>query len=279
MKRHLGLICLIFLFLLAFSGSDLHAAQLTYIVKPGDNLWNIAVSHGTSVDKLKALNNLPSDMLKPGQVLFLSRETPTKQATTQSAPPTAVVNRSGSDGFYVIQAGDTLSAIADSFGLTVFQLKWLNNLTTDEIFVGEKLSVDKQRLTEVSRSGISLGNPALIIQKASQYIGTPYRYGGEGPGGFDCSGFVRYIYSNFGIKLPHSAAAQSAMGQAVSREELLPGDLVFFCCGRGGIDHVGIYCGSDSFIHSSSPRSGGVIYSSLSEGYYARTYHSATRIL
>lgn len=278
MKKYFGRIGLIIVFLMAFSGAGLQAAQLTYTVKSGDSLWDIASSHGVSVDKLKALNHLENDLIKPGQVLIMSQETTLKE-TTSPTPQAPVTNRSSNDGFYVIQAGDTLSGIADSFGLTVLQLKWLNNLVTDDIFIGNRLSVDKQRLTEVSRSGISLSNPALIIQKASQYIGTPYRYGGEGPGGFDCSGFVKYIYGNFGVTLPHSAAAQAAIGQAVTRDELNPGDLVFFCCGRGGIDHVGIYCGSDKFIHSSSPRSGGVIFSSLSEGYYARTYYSATRIL
>ncbi|MDD3307895.1 MAG: C40 family peptidase [Acetobacterium sp.] len=110
-------------------------------------------------------------------------------------------------------------------------------------------------------------------------MGTPYRYGGTGPGGFDCSGFVRYIFAQFDINLPHNAAAQYGNGTEVGKADLAPGDLVFFACGRGGIDHVGIYSGGDQFIHSSSPRSGGVIFSSLSSGYYGQTYVGGRRIL
>ncbi|NLB88524.1 MAG: C40 family peptidase, partial [Syntrophomonadaceae bacterium] len=80
------------------------------------------------------------------------------------------------------------------------------------------------------------------------------------------------------INLNRTAADQYKHGVAVSKDELQIGDLVFFASGKY-IDHVGIYSGNGMFIHSSSPRSGGVIYSSLTEGYYARTYVGAKRIL
>ncbi len=108
---------------------------------------------------------------------------------------------------------------------------------------------------------------------AARYLGIPYRWGGASPSGFDCSGFVMYVYAQLGISLPHYAVAQYALGSAVSRDELQPGDLVFF----DGLGHVGIYIGGGQFIHS--PHTGDVVkVSSLSESWYASTYVGARRI-
>ena len=117
-----------------------------------------------------------------------------------------------------------------------------------------------------------------IAATAKQYLGTGYVYGGASPRGFDCSGFTMYVYSQHGYSLPHSATSQwqSGLGTRVySISELQPGDLVFFNdpsrnAGRA-CSHAGIYTGDGQFIHSSSSRSGGVIVSSLTSGYY-KTY-------
>lgn len=114
-----------------------------------------------------------------------------------------------------------------------------------------------------------------IAATAKQYLGTGYVYGGASPRGFDCSGFTMYVYSQHGYSLPHSATSQwqSGLGTRVySISELQPGDLVFFNdpsrnAGRA-CSHAGIYTGDGQFIHSSSSRSGGVIVSSLTSGYY-----------
>lgn len=114
-----------------------------------------------------------------------------------------------------------------------------------------------------------------IAATAKQYLGTGYVYGGASPRGFDCSGFAMYVYSQHGYSLPHSATSQwqSGLGTRVySISELQPGDLVFFNdpsrnAGRA-CSHAGIYTGDGQFIHSSSSRSGGVIVSSLTSGYY-----------
>ena len=110
---------------------------------------------------------------------------------------------------------------------------------------------------------------------SKQYLGTGYVYGGASPRGFDCSGFTMYVYSQHGYSLPHSATSQwqSGLGTRVySISELQPGDLVFFNdpsrnAGKA-CSHAGIYTGDGQFIHSSSSRSGGVIVSSLTSGYY-----------
>jgi hypothetical protein len=85
-----------------------------------------------------------------------------------------------------------------------------------------------------------------VVEIALKYVGTLYRWGGASPGGFDCSGFVRYVYSRVGVSLPHNAAKQYRYGRPVPRDELQPGDLVFF----DGLRHNGIYVGNGKFIHS-----------------------------
>ena len=99
------------------------------------------------------------------------------------------------------------------------------------------------------------------------------RLGRRQPGGFDCSGFIMYVYAQMGVSLPHHAASQYGMGSPVSRDELQPGDLVFF----NGLGHAGIYIGGGQFIHS--PHTGDVVkISSLSDSWYASTWVGARRI-
>jgi peptidoglycan DL-endopeptidase CwlO len=111
-----------------------------------------------------------------------------------------------------------------------------------------------------------------VVGIAMQYLGTPYVWGGASPGGFDCSGFVMYVYAQVGVSLPHSSYAQYGMGSPVSRSDLQPGDLVFF----DGLGHVGIYVGGGSFIHS--PHTGDVVKISSLSGWYASTYVGARRL-
>ena len=110
-----------------------------------------------------------------------------------------------------------------------------------------------------------------------QFIGTPYASGGSSPAGFDCSGFTSYVYSNYGVSLPRTAAGQAGVGVEVSRSDLVPGDLVFFNT-FGGISHVGIYVGDNSFIHSTVPGDT-VKISSMSSSYYSSRYVCARRVM
>jgi cell wall-associated NlpC family hydrolase len=108
---------------------------------------------------------------------------------------------------------------------------------------------------------------------ALSYLGVPYVWGGASPSGFDCSGFVMYVYAQVGISLPHNAAMQYGYGSPVSRDQLEAGDLVFF----DGLGHVGIYIGGGSFVHA--PHTGDVVkISSLSDSWYASTYVGARRL-
>jgi cell wall-associated NlpC family hydrolase len=111
-----------------------------------------------------------------------------------------------------------------------------------------------------------------VVGVAMRYLGTPYVYGGASPSGFDCSGFVMYVFGQIGVSLPHNAAAQYGYGMPVSLDQLQPGDLVFF----NGLGHVGIYVGGGSFIHS--PHTGDVVKISSMTGWYSSTFVGARRL-
>lgn len=120
-----------------------------------------------------------------------------------------------------------------------------------------------------------------IVEYAKQYLGYPYVYGGAGSSSFDCSGFTMYIYKNFGYSLSHSARAQSKMGTYVEKENLQPGDLVFFLDYEtmDDIGHCGIYIGDGNFIHASSGTGYCVKISTLLSGSYDRRYATARRLI
>ena len=117
-----------------------------------------------------------------------------------------------------------------------------------------------------------------MLQLALNQIGVSYHRGGVSPEtGFDCSGFVRYIFDQAaGIELPHSARAISLIGTSIQLAELHPGDLLFFHLKRRTVSHVGIYLGNNQFIHDASNRTGGVRISNL-EGYWAGHFKMARR--
>ena len=117
-----------------------------------------------------------------------------------------------------------------------------------------------------------------ILTTALSYRGVKYRFGGAAPTGFDCSGFVMYVFNKHGIKLPRTADKQFEVGKTIKgKNDLKPGDLVFFETYEKGASHVGIYQGSGQFVHASSSK--GVTVSGLSEAYYSKRYLGARRIL
>ncbi|MDQ0215915.1 hypothetical protein J2S13_002335 [Oikeobacillus pervagus] len=112
---------------------------------------------------------------------------------------------------------------------------------------------------------------------AKKYVGVPYRWGGTTPRGFDCSGYITTVYREVGVSLPRTSNSMYRTGSAVSKNNLQVGDLVFFNTSGRGVSHVGIYVGSNQFMHASTSR--GVIVSNLSESYYRTRYVGAKRVL
>jgi len=113
-----------------------------------------------------------------------------------------------------------------------------------------------------------------VVPIALQYLGVPYVWGGSSPStGFDCSGFIMFVFAQVGVYLPHHAASQFSYGTPVSREQLAPGDLVFF----DGLGHAGIYIGGAQFVHA--PHTGDVVkISSLYDSWYAATWVGGRRL-
>lgn len=128
----------------------------------------------------------------------------------------------------------------------------------------------------VSRDGSSV-MARRIVQNALSYAGVPYQFGGTSPGGFDCSGYVQFVFAQSGIYLPRTADDDFGMGQAVSYSRLQPGDLVFFSTYAPGPSHVGIYLGNGTFISATSSR--GVVTDQLGSGYWGARYIGARRIV
>ena len=116
-----------------------------------------------------------------------------------------------------------------------------------------------------------------ILKTAAQYKGVPYVFGGTTPNGFDCSGYVQYVFAKNGIRLTRTADTQALEGKFVSKKSLKPGDLVFFTTYEPGASHVGIYAGNNQFWIATSSR--GIMLSNLNDSYWGPRYYTARRIL
>jgi cell wall-associated NlpC family hydrolase len=143
-----------------------------------------------------------------------------------------------------------------------------------ESFINQNLVI-----SQINHLGKSVGNQASdLVVHAMGFLGVPYKRGGTGISGFDCSGFVRAMYENtLGLALPHNAKAQADATQTIQRDELQPGDLVFFNTLRRAFSHVGIYVGEGKFIHS--PRAGGEVrIENMSDSYWRKRFNGARRV-
>ena len=118
----------------------------------------------------------------------------------------------------------------------------------------------------------------MFFDNIGKYFGTRYRFGGQTPAGFDCSGFVRFMYNKtFNMHLPRSSREMSGIGNKISKDELQPGDLVFFQTKGQHINHVGIFIGNNTFVHSSLSK--GIGEDNLKFSYYEKRFAGAVRLL
>ena len=119
---------------------------------------------------------------------------------------------------------------------------------------------------------------SAIVRTALGYLGTPYVLGGTTPSGFDCSGFVWYVYRLHGVEVPRTVASQASAGRHVDRNDIRPGDLVFFSTTGPGITHVGIATSRDAFVHAPNSRSV-VRVEPLTSPYWSQRYVGARRLV
>ncbi len=135
------------------------------------------------------------------------------------------------------------------------------------ILMGKNLEIGNEKIQNKAKQ---------ITDTAKTYVGVPYKFGGTNPKGFDCSGFVQYVFNQSKISLPRAADAQYKAGKAIKQKELKQGDLVFFSTYEKGASHCGIYVEQGKFIHASSH---GVMISHLDESYWKMRYLGARRMI
>jgi cell wall-associated NlpC family hydrolase len=279
------------LLVIALISPSLSTAAASYKIKQGDTLSAIATRHHTTVAKLTKANHLrENSVLALGKAISIPGQAspkrpnraarPSRQACyTIHANADSVCLRSaassGSHRVALLPRGTTMKLLARNG-------KWAKVALASGTcgYAYRPLlapgAASKQHAEQVASSEPDRSSRSLI-QTALACRGMSYRRGGTSRGGFDCSGFTRYVYAKYGISLPHSSAAQAGTGASISRDALQPGDLVFFQTNSRGISHVGIYIGNDNFVHAES-RGRGVTVSPLSSSYYGSRYRGARRV-
>ncbi len=161
------------------------------------------------------------------------------------------------------------------------QGKVIGTLPSGTVSSGTVSSGTVSNITTENQVGAigSSATGAQILAKATEYLATPYVYGGASPSGFDCSGFVYYVYGTFGISVGRTPDAQHSAGTPVDKANLQPGDIVLFAnTYSSGISHSGIYAGNGQFIHSPNSRST-VSYSDLTSGYWSEHFYCGIRVV
>lgn len=283
-------------------------AEERYTVKPGDTLYEISRSFGVGIEELKKANGLEGNAIKPRQILLIpgGKKKQTLETAKKVSGKTAK-RPSHQTESYVVQKGDSLYTISKRVGLSVEEVKKMNQLRSSNLKIGQLLTLPNLEnrveegveelgdVEEAAREEITEGNGGgngspevlgkwsnpeernLFVRVVKTFLGAPYRLGGSTLKGIDCSAFVRKIYQVFSVDLPRTAREQFSIGKRIEKDQLEEGDLVFFKTRRANNAHVGIYIGNNEFIHASS-RNKEVKVDRLDAPYFNQRFLKGVRV-
>jgi cell wall-associated NlpC family hydrolase len=287
---------------------------VSHLVAKKETLYSISKKYGISMETLCEVNpELKTSNLRIGAKLKIPSaestiETDKNQAIKEVANETSTedttpVFASTVDVVHKVLPKETLYGISKQFGVSTADLEKLNPSIVSGLKVGEMIVIHKATLNSTATSdsksetvtppnetidvkNIPAGNLAkaeLLIEKASQHIGTRYRSGGTTSAGFDCSGLMFNTFQNINMTLPRSSPEMANYGIRIDKAHAQKGDLIFFATfGGHRVSHVGMITevtpdGEIKFIHSAT--SSGVIVSSINESYYSRTFVQINRVI